>query len=53
MVDVTVNWSANRNWQSKILGKLKITQLNLLHQERVKDIAFRVVANNSVPFGSS
>ena len=40
-----VNWATNRNWQTKVLGGRKVTQLNLLRQESVN-----LAANSSVMY---
>ena len=37
VVDVSVNWPSNRNWQTKVLDSWKATQLNLLRQKSVND----------------
>ena len=34
-VSMSMNWPRNRNWQTKVFDSWKVTQLNLLHQERV------------------
>ena len=34
-VVICINWATNRNWQTKLLHRKKVTQLNLLHQESV------------------
>ena len=35
VVDVSVNWSTDRNWQTKVLDTWKVTQLNLLRHKSV------------------
>ena len=35
-VAACVNWATNRNWQTKLLDTRKVTLLNLLRQESVK-----------------
>ena len=37
------NWATNRNWQTKLLDRRKVTQLNLLCRERVKLLPFPLV----------
>ena len=36
VIDVSVNWLSNRNWQTEVLDSWKVTQLNSLRQRRVK-----------------
>ena len=36
VIDVSINWAANRNWQTKVLDTWKVAQLNLPDQESVK-----------------
>ena len=33
---VCINWATNRIWQTKLLDRRKVTQLNYLRQESVK-----------------
>ena len=35
VLDVSINWLSNRNWQTKILDSWKATQLDLLRQKSV------------------
>ena len=35
-VVICINWAANRNWHTNLLGRKKVAQLNSLRQERVK-----------------
>ena len=35
VVDVSINWPSNRNWQTKVLDSWKATQLYLLRQKSV------------------
>ena len=35
VVDISMNWPSNRNWQTKVLDAWKATQLNLLRQKSV------------------
>ena len=37
VVDVPINWASDRNWQTKVLDTWRVTQLNVLHQESVKN----------------
>ena len=43
-----INWSTNRNWQTKVLDTGKVTQLNLPRQEFTSSGIYRVrkVLNN-------
>ena len=36
-VDFSINLATNRNWQTKLLDRRKVTQLNILRHERVED----------------
>ena len=47
VVDVSVNWATNRNWQTKVLGAWKASQLNLLNLKSVKDDRVNNNNNNS------
>ena len=33
VVDISITWATNRNWQAKVLDTWKVTQLNLPHQD--------------------
>ena len=41
VVDVSMNWATNRNWQIKVLDTWKVTQLNLPRQESAKYCCLR------------
>ena len=38
VIDVSINWAIERNWQTKILDSWKVSQLNVLTQERVNAV---------------
>ena len=42
MVDVSINWATDRNWQTKLLDTWKVAQLNLLRKECVKTTVDRL-----------
>ena len=41
VVDVSINWATDRNWQTRLLDTWKVTQMNLPRQESVKMLRFR------------
>ena len=46
VVDVSINWAADRNWQTKLQDTWRITQMNLPRQERVKPIRLVSTSND-------
>ena len=36
--EFSLNWATNRNWQTKLLDRRKVTQLNILRQKSVKSL---------------
>ena len=38
VLDVSIKWATNRNWQTKVLDKWKVTPLNLPCQESGNDM---------------
>ena len=47
IVDVSINWPSNRNWQIKLLDSWKATELDLLRQKSVKLTALSVVLSRT------
>ena len=37
VLDVSIDWATDINWQTKLLDTGKVTQLNVSRQERVKE----------------
>ena len=45
VVDVSIYWPRNRNWQTKVLDSRKVTQRSLLRQKSVKAVVLRAFFN--------
>ena len=41
VVDISINWAAGRNWQTKVLDTRKVQQLNLPRQKSIKQPILR------------
>ena len=55
-VDFSINWTTNRNWQTRLLVRRKVTQLNILRQKSGKKLQIKLSISPShsiLPLGQS
>ena len=47
IVDMSINWVTDRNWQTRVFDPLKVTQLNFVREKRVKAVVMCILSSHA------